>query len=124
MEEDNVNEFDDDTAEDDSVSDDEDCLSADSETDFSPSGRRAEEITAVEIQAAVLSALSKCPNQSCTLHSVTSRVLKEVGVITRGKPRLEFERRVMRSVDSLGKRGHIDKYKAKNQRIRLVNETA
>jgi len=48
LEEDNVNEFDDDTAEDDSVSDDEDCLSADSETDFSPSGRRAEEITAVE----------------------------------------------------------------------------
>jgi len=111
--------FDDNTTED----DDEDYSSADSETDFSPSGRRAEEIVALEIQDAILSALSKCPNQSCTLHSVTSRVLKEVGVLTRGNPRLEFEKRVMRSVDSLEKRGRIEKYKAKNQRIRLINET-
>ena len=78
----------------------------------------------MEIQDAILSALSKCPNQSCTLHSVTSRVLKEVGVLTRGNPRLEFERRVMRSVDSLEKRGRIEKYKAKNRRIRLINETS
>jgi len=124
-EEDSSSEFDDDTTEDDDGAyDDEDYSSADSETDFSPSGRRAEEIAAVEIQDAILSALSKCPNQSCTLHSVTSRVLKEVGVLTRGNPRLEFERRVMRSVDSLEKRGRIEKYKAKNRRIRLINETA
>ncbi|NTW55407.1 MAG: DUF559 domain-containing protein, partial [Chlorobaculum sp.] len=116
--------FDDDTTEDDDGAyDDEDYLSADSETDFSPSGRRAEEIAALEIQDAILSVLSKCPNQSCTLHSVTSRVLKEVGVLTRGNPRLEFEKRVMRSVDSLEKRGRIEKYKAKNRRIRLINET-
>jgi len=124
-EEDSSSEFDDDTTEDDDGAyDDEDYSSADSETDFSPSGRRAEEIAAVEIQDAILSALSKCPNQSCTLHSLTSRVLKEVGVLTRGNPRLEFERRVMRSVDSLEKRGQIEKYKAKNRRIRLINETA
>jgi len=124
-EEDSSSEFDDDTTEDDDGAyDDEDYSSADSETDFSPSGRRAEEIAAVEIQDAILSALSKCPNQSCTLHSVTSRVLKEVGVLTRGNPRLEFERRVMRSVDSLEKRGRIEKYKAKNRRIRLINETS
>lgn len=124
-EEGNSSKFDDDTTEDDDGDyEDEDCPSADSESDFSPSGRRAEEITAVEIQDAILSALSKCPNQSCTLHSVTSRVLKEVGVLTRGNPRLEFERRVMRSVDSLEKRGRIEKYKAKNRRIRLINETA
>lgn len=116
--------FDDDTTEDDyGAYDDEDYSSADSETDFSPSGRRAEEIAALEIQDAILSVLSKCPNQSCTLHSVTSRVLKEVGVLTRGNPRLEFENRVMRSVDSLEKRGRIEKYKAKNRRIRLINET-
>lgn len=125
MEEDDSRELDDDAAEDDhSVYDDENCLSGDSDNGFSPSGRRAEEITAAEIQAAILSALSKCPNQSCTLHSVTSRVLKEVGVLTRGNPRLEFERRVMRSVDSLEKRGSIEKYTAKNRRIRLIYETA
>lgn len=119
------NEYDDDTAEDDDGDyDDNDHSSADSKIDFRPLGRRAEEIVAVEIQDAILSALSKCPNQSCTLHSVTSRVLKEVGVLTRGNPRLEFERRVMRSVDLLEKRGRIEKYKAKNRRIRLINETA
>ena len=112
------------TEDDDGAYEDEDYSSPESQTDFNPSGRRAEEITALEIQDAILSALSKCPNQSCTLHSVTSRVLKEVGVLTRGNPRAEFERRVMRSVDALEKRGRIAKYKAKNRRIRLINETA
>jgi len=122
--EDDFNEFDGDTAEDgDSVYGDKDDSADDSDGGYSPSGRRVKEITAAEIQDAILSALSKCPNQSCTLHSVTARVLKEVGVLTRGKPRLEFERRVMRSVDSLEKRGSIEKYKAKNRRIRLINET-
>lgn len=125
FEEDVFNGFDGDTAEyDDNVYDDKDDSTGDSDNGFSPSGRRAEEITAAEILDAILSALSKCPNQSCTLHSVTSRILKEVGVLTRGNPRLEFERRVMRSVDSLEKRGSIEKYKAKNRRIRLINETA
>jgi very-short-patch-repair endonuclease len=124
-EEEDSNEYDDNTAEnDDGDYDDEDHSSADSETDFSPSGRRAEEIEVAEIQDAILSALSKCPNQSCTLHSVTSRVLKEVGVLTRGKPRLEKKKRVIRSVDLLEKRGRIEKYRAKNRRIRLINETA
>ena len=123
--EDDFNEYDDDTAEDDdTVYVDKDGSAGDSDGGYSPSGRRAEEITAAEIQDAIVSALSKCPNQSCTLHSVTSRVLKEVDVLTRGNPRLEFERRVMRSVDSLEKRGGIKKYKAKNQRIRLIDETA
>jgi len=125
FEEDDFNEVDDETSEnDDSVYDDKDGSAGDSDNGYSSSGRRAEEIPVAEIQDAILSALSKCQNQSCTLHSVTSRVLKEVGVLTRGNPRLEFERRVMRSVDSLEKRGSIEKYKAKNRRIRLINETA
>lgn len=79
---DSSSEIDDDTTEDDDGAyDDEDYSSPDSEMDFNSSGRRAEEIAAVEIQDVILSALSKCPNQSCTLHSVTSRVLKEVGVL-------------------------------------------
>jgi hypothetical protein len=85
-----------------------------------PSGRRAEEITAEEIQDAILRALAKCPNQSCTLHSLTARVLKEVGVLTRGRPREEFERRTMRSVSFLERLGRIETYKAKNRRLRLV----
>lgn len=43
----------------------------------SHSVKHAEEVTMSEIQDAILQALSKCPNQSCTIHSMTSRVLKE-----------------------------------------------
>lgn len=89
------------------------------EDDVRLSGRRAE-----EIQDAILRVLSKFPNQSCTLQSLTSRVLKELGVLTRGNPWVEFEKRVMRSVSALEKRSCIEKYKAKNRRVRLVRETA
>jgi very-short-patch-repair endonuclease len=120
-----ANEGDCETIEDeDSVFGDDGCSSEDLGNGVSPSGGRAAEITVAKIQEAILSVLSKCPNQSCTLHSLTSRVLKEVGVVTRGNPRMEFEKRVMRSVDALERRGGIEKYKAKNRRIRLINETA
>lgn len=94
--------------------------SDDAESDFTLSGRRAEEIAAAEIQDAILQALSKCPNHSCTLHSLTARVLKEVGMLTRGKPREAFERRTMRCVSNLEKSGRVETYKAKNRRLRLV----
>lgn len=85
------------------------------------SGRRAEEITTEEIEDAIIEVLSKCPNQSCTLHSLTARVLKEVGVRTRGKPREAFERRTMRGVAALEKRSRVETYKARNRRLRLVS---
>ena len=107
---------------DDSLDDDKNYSPEDLENDLMSTGRRAEEITAEEIQDAILKALSKCPNQSCTLHSLTARVLKEVGVLTRGKPREEFERRAMRNVSVLEKRGRIETYKAKNRRLRLVSQ--
>ena len=87
-------------------------------------GCRSEEVTATEIQNSIINALSKCPNQSCTVHSMASRVLKEVGVLTRGNPRKVFERRVMRCLNTLEDQGVIEKYKAKNNRIRLVKEMA
>ncbi len=94
------------------------------ESDVEPVGRRAEEITITEIQTAIINALSKCPNQSCTVHSMASRVLKEVGVLTRGNPRKAFERRVMHCTNTLEEQGVIEKYKAKNNRIRLLKEMA
>jgi hypothetical protein len=121
FEEEDFDDFEGNPAEDDdSDHDDEDCSSDDPDNGFNPSGRRAEDITTAEIQDAILSALSECPNQSCTLHSLTSRVLKEVGVLTRGNPRIEFEKRVMRSLVALEKRESIERYRAKNKRIRLV----
>lgn len=120
MEEENWDSSDRDAADDDDDVDDENGSSSDSENGFSPSGRRTEEVAAAEIQDAILRVLSKCPNQSCTLHSLTSRVLKEVGVLTRGKPREAFERRTMRCVSILEKGSRIETYKAKNRRLRLV----
>jgi very-short-patch-repair endonuclease len=107
---------------DDDVDDDENHSSNSSGDDLMASGRRAEDITAGEIQNAILLALAKCPNHSCTLHSLTARVLKELGVLTRGKPRETFERRTMQSVSILEKRGRIETYKAKNRRLRLLSQ--
>lgn len=90
----------------------------------SHSGKHPEEVTMSEIQDAILQALSKCPNQSCTIKSMTSRVLKELGILTRGNPRMEFERRVMRGLVILERQELVEKYKAKNRRVRLLQGTA
>lgn len=51
---------------------------------------------------------------------MTARVLTEVGVRTRGNPRKVFERRVMRSLNNLEEQGLVERYKAKNKRVRLL----
>ena len=85
------------------------------------SRRRAEDMPAAEIQKAIVQALSKCPNCSCTEDSLTTRVLRELGIRTAGQPRKKFEARVRRSVNALAKRGVVEKYRAKNQRVRLCD---
>ncbi len=82
--------------------------------------RRSDEVTSSEIQDSILQCLENCPNRSCTLKSLPSRVLKELSVLTRGNPRLEFAKRVMRGVGALRRRGFVEEYKAKNRRIRLL----
>ncbi|MGI6035688.1 MAG: AAA domain-containing protein [Limnochordia bacterium] len=94
--------------------------SASLEGEPKPSRRRAEEITTEEIQKAILRVLSECPNRSCALKSLTARVLKEVDVLTRGKPWRQFENRVMQSVSILEEVGSIETYRAKNRRLRLI----
>ena len=121
LEADDLKGFEGDTAVDDgSVFDDEDYSSGDADNGLRPSGHRVADITAAQIRDAIISVLSKCPNQSCTLHSLTSRVLKEVGVLTHGNPRIEFERRVMRSLAALETQESVERYRAKNKRVRLV----
>ena len=88
--------------------------------DSEEGSRRSQDVTAIEIEVAIVSALSKCPNQSCTVTSIAGRVLKEFEILTRGKPRKTFERRVIIACDSLEKKGVLEKYKATNQRIRLI----
>ncbi|UCG61360.1 MAG: hypothetical protein JSV52_13725, partial [Candidatus Zixiibacteriota bacterium] len=93
---------------------------------FSQSGKalnksRAKSISANSIQNGIISALRKCPNNSCTTKSITKRVLKELGIITRGNPRLELEKRVKRNVGVLVQKGQVKEYKAKNNRLRLLH---
>ena len=83
---------------------------------------RADEVVMSEIGDAILQALSKCPNQACTIDSMTSRTLKELGILTRGNPWKRFEKRVMKSVDLLEERQLLEKYKAKNRRVRLLRK--
>lgn len=82
--------------------------------------RRPEVMPPLDIQKAILYSLQICSNHSCTLKSLTSRVLKQLKVLTRGNPRLEFEKRVMRNLGALKRKGLVEEYKAKNKRIRLL----
>lgn len=88
------------------------------------SRRHPEEVSSHEITEAIINALKNCPNHSCTLHSLIGRVLKEVRVLTQGKPRARFARRVNRMVNSLCEKDRIEKYKAKNERVRLLQGMA
>ena len=86
------------------------------------SRRRAEDVADEEIRNAVRDVLSYCSNKSCTLGSLTARVLKELGIVARGNPRANFEKRLSRAVVRLENRKILEIYKAKNQRVRLNNE--
>jgi hypothetical protein len=82
--------------------------------------RRSEDLPPLDIQNAIVQILQKSPNHTCTLKSLTSRVLKQLGVLTRGNPRLAFEKRVMRNLGALKRKEFVEEYKAKNKRVRLV----
>jgi len=88
------------------------------------SRRHPEEVSSHEITEAIINVLENCPNHSCTLQSLTGRVLKKAGVLTRGKPRARFARRVNRMVNSLCEKDRVEKYKAKNERVRLLQRMA
>jgi hypothetical protein len=79
-------------------------------------------ISARAIRNAIIAALEKCPNNTCTAKSIAGRVLKEISIITRGNPRLEFERRVTRNIGVLKQKGHIEEYQSKNKRLRLLRQ--
>jgi very-short-patch-repair endonuclease len=78
------------------------------------------DFTPGELQEAITSVLQDCPNNSCTIKSLTKRVCKYLGVITRGSPLRRFEKRIMEVLEGLIREDRIERYKAKNERIRLV----
>ena len=78
------------------------------------------DFTQGELQEAIISVLRECPNNSCTIKSLTSRICKYLGIRTRSIPRINFKNKIMRVLGSLIKENRIEQYKAKNERIRLV----
>jgi len=84
--------------------------------------QRPENLPPATIQTAITTVLRDCPNHTCTLKSVTGRVLKHLSIRTRGNPRADFEKRVMRNIGAMKRKGFIEEYQAKNKRIRLLVE--
>jgi hypothetical protein len=82
--------------------------------------KRADEINNSEISNAIIHILKNRPNNSCKIGSISTEVLRKFGVITRGNPRIEFEKRVLQCVNVLITKDQIEKYNTqKNRRIRL-----
>lgn len=92
---------------------------ADSRTSKTEQKKTVEDVTPADIQQAILTSISAQPNKSATLKSIPSRVCKELGVITRGAPRKELEKRIFHSISVLKRQKKVSEYKAKNIRIRL-----
>lgn len=82
--------------------------------------QRPENLPPATIQAAITTVLRECPNHTCMLKSITTRVLKHLSIRTRGNPRADFEKRVMRNIGAMKRKGLVQEYKAKNRRIRLI----
>jgi len=83
--------------------------------------RRIEDLTAYEIQNAILSILRSSPNGTSMIKAMTAGVLKELEIRTRGNPWAEFEKRVMRNIGALKRKGIVEEYKSKNRRLRLID---
>ncbi len=73
-----------------------------------------------ELQDAIVNVLEGRPNHSIALKALTSAVLQKLEIRTRGRPRAELDKRILRSVGVLKRHGQIEEYKAKNVRIRLT----
>jgi very-short-patch-repair endonuclease len=90
------------------------------EGDAGTSRRSVDDVSAGQIVDAIVAVLKDCPHQSCTYASVPTRVLKNLGIVTRGNPRSKFKRRVNQCLTNLVYKEIVEKYKAKNERVRLV----
>lgn len=81
------------------------------------------EIDNKSIECVIIKILRNCPNQTCTKDSIISRVCQQLGIIKRAGPRLIFAKQVYGVVNSLRRKNIIEFYRAKNERLRLL-ETA
>ena len=74
-----------------------------------------------EIRELLIRTLRNRPNYTCVKDAVPGLMLKDLNVISRGKPRKEFSRKVNQSLRYLERNGCVETYKSKNVRVRLVS---
>jgi len=74
-----------------------------------------------QLRQLVIEALKTRPNYSCVKDALPGFVLKQLHVISRGKPREEFSRKVNKVIRFMEKQAVIRLYKSKNIRVQLID---
>ncbi len=72
-----------------------------------------------ELVALIIEAIRSRPNQSCVRSALPTIILKNCQIVTRGKPRKSFERKVEARVAAMIREGQLVSYKSVNERLRL-----
>lgn len=81
-----------------------------------------------ELERVIIAVLKECPNYTCVKgdlsspkqSDLTAKICKQLGIRTRGMPRRLFGEEVFKAVKRLGNKNVIEEYKAKNDRLRLI----
>ena len=82
--------------------------------------RRVDDVDDETIHHMIQTVLAHCPNRTCTVESLPTKVLKALNIRTRSGPRAEFAKRVRRAAMKLERKGVIQRYTATNERYRLL----
>ena len=82
--------------------------------------RRVDDVDDATIRQVIQAVLSQCPNRTCTVESLPTKVLKAMDIRTRSGPRAEFAKRIQRMAMKLERKGVIERYAATNERFRLI----
>jgi len=74
-----------------------------------------------QLRELIIETLKTPPNYSCVKNTLHGFVLKQLHVISRGKPREEFSRKVNKVLRFMEKKSIIRIYKSKNIRVQLID---
>ena len=87
---------------------------------FNTSEKNFLDIPIMELESLVIKILFNSPNNTCIEENITTRILKDLSINTRGTPRNQFEKKVNKAIRNLIIAGRVYQYKSKNKRIGLV----
>jgi very-short-patch-repair endonuclease len=74
-----------------------------------------------QLRGLIIDTLKTRPNYSCVKNKLHGFVLKQLHVVSRGKPREEFSRKVNKVLKFMEKKSIIRIYKSKNIRVQLID---